>query len=131
MAFGETAGAARPVTANHRAFRVMVRNAMFRRVELLARDDIEQLTALDADVPDHPDWDSEIDAYWDEYDEIGTGPSARGPALFSVSESGPGVDAGTWRVRQVLDDPRATRLGHRGGGRSPPVTRPARRFASG
>ena len=106
LAFGETAGAARPVTANHRAFRVMVRNAMFRRVELLARDDIEQLTELDADVPDHPDWDTEIDAYWDEYDEIGTGPAARGPALFSVTESGPGVDAGTWRVRQVLDDPR-------------------------
>ena len=83
----------------------MVRNAMFRRVELLARDDIERLVELDDAVPEHPDWDSEIDPYWDEYDEIGTGPGARGPALFSVIESGPGVDAGTWRVRQVLDDP--------------------------
>ena len=105
LAFGETAGTARPVTANARAFRVMVRNAMFRRVELLARDDIETLTVLDEDVPDHPDWDSEIDPYWDEYDEIGTGPAARGPSLFSVTEAGSDVEPGTWRVRQVLDDP--------------------------
>lgn len=105
LAFGETAGATRPVTANHRAFRVMVRNAMFRRVELLSRDDIDQLVALDADVPEHPDWDTEIDPYWDEYDAIGTGPSARGPALFSVAESGDGVDPGTWRARQALEDP--------------------------
>ena len=82
-----------------------MRNAMFRRVELLSRDDIERLAELDTDVPDHPDWDSEIDAYWDEYDAIGTGPAARGPALFTVTESGPGVETNTWRVRQVLDDP--------------------------
>ena len=105
LAFGETAGSARPVTANRRAFRVMVRNAMFRRVELLARDDIDRLVELDADVPEHPDWDTEIDAYWDEYDAIGTGPDARGPALIAITESGPDVAAGTWRVRQVLDDP--------------------------
>jgi len=105
LAFGEAAGGARAVTANRRAFRVMVRNAMFRRVELLARDDIERLTELDQDVPHHPDWDVEIDPYWDEYDQIGTGPSARGPALFTVAESGPGVAEGTWWVRQVLEDP--------------------------
>ncbi|EYT61804.1 DEAD/DEAH box helicase [Dietzia sp. UCD-THP] len=105
LAFGQSTGTTRPVTANLRAFRVMVRNAMFRRVELLARDDIDTLARLDADVPVHPDWDTEIDAYWDEYDAIGTGPAARGPALFSVAESGDGVEPGTWRVRQVLDDP--------------------------
>ena len=105
LAFGQSAGASRPVTANRRAFRVMVRNAMFRRVELLARDDIERLVELDDAVPEHPDWDSEIDPYWDEYDEIGTGPAARGPSLFSVTEAGSDVEPGTWRVRQVLDDP--------------------------
>ena len=83
----------------------MVRNAMFRRVELLSRDDIDRLVELDSDVPQHPDWDAEIDAYWDEYDEIGAGPQARGPALFSVTESGDGLEPGTWRVRQVIDDP--------------------------
>src|SRR5699024_9360415 len=96
LAFGETGGTTRAVTANARAFRVMVRNAMFRRAELLSRDDIPALVALDADVPEHPDWDTEIDAYWDEYDAIGTGPSARGPELFRVTESGDGVAPGTW-----------------------------------
>ncbi|HJC30453.1 MAG TPA: DUF3516 domain-containing protein [Candidatus Dietzia intestinipullorum] len=105
LAFGETGGTTRAVTANARAFRVMVRNAMFRRAELLSRDDIPALVALDADVPEHPDWDTEIDAYWDEYDAIGTGPSARGPELFRVTESGDGVAPGTWHVRQVLEDP--------------------------
>ena len=105
LAFGQAAGSSRPVSANHRAFRVMVRNAMFRRVELLARDDIERLVQTDEFVPEHPDWDTEIDAYWDEYDSIGIGPEARGPALFSVTETGPGVEPGTWKVRQVLDDP--------------------------
>jgi len=106
-AFGEAAdgSTSRPVTANARAFRVMVRNAVFRRVELLARDDIPGLALLDADVPEHPDWDSEIDPYWDEYDDIGTGPAARGPALFALRTGGDGVEPGTWVVRQALDDP--------------------------
>jgi hypothetical protein len=34
------------------------------------------------------------------HDEIGTGPAARGPALFMV-ETG----RETWRVRQIIDDP--------------------------
>ena len=105
LAFGESTGPTRAVTENQRAFRVMVRNAMFRRVELLSRDDITRLVELDETVTDPPDWDVQIDPYWDEYDEIGTGPSARGPALFSLTRSGPGVDQGTWRVRQILDDP--------------------------
>jgi superfamily II RNA helicase len=46
--------APRPVTGNVRAFRVLVRNAMFRRVELLARRRYPELTALDPDV----DWAS-------------------------------------------------------------------------
>ena len=104
-AFGDTGDGPRPVTANTRAFRVMVRNALFRHVELLARDDIEALERLDSEVAERPDWDSEIDPYWDDHDEIGTGPAARGPALFTLTESGDGVEAGTWHARQALDDP--------------------------
>ena len=39
----------RPVTANARAFRVLVRNAMFRRVELAALRQYEELGELDAE----------------------------------------------------------------------------------
>jgi hypothetical protein len=38
----------RPITSNERAFRVLVRNAMFRRVELAARRRTEELAGLDA-----------------------------------------------------------------------------------
>ena len=47
----------RPITANERAFRVMVRNAMFRRVELAARDrfgDLAALEAANAALPEPP-----------------------------------------------------------------------------
>lgn len=97
----------RPLTGNPRALRVMVRNAVFRRVELLARDDMRRLETLEAEseTGEYPDWNSEIDPYWDEYDQIGTGPSARGPHLFTLTESGEGVEPGSWHVRQVLEDP--------------------------
>jgi superfamily II RNA helicase len=74
------------VTANRRAFRVLVRNEVFRQVELLAR----------RAHPDQPD----LDAYWAEHDAIGTDADARATPWFQVEEG-----AGAWRVRQVLADP--------------------------
>jgi superfamily II RNA helicase len=99
------AGGVRPVTANRRAFRVMVRNAMFRRVELAALRRWDELAALDADLPadvtwSADDWADALAAYWDEHDDIGTGPDARGPQLLQITEQ-----RDTWQVRQVLDDP--------------------------
>ena len=86
----------RRITANRRSFRVLVRNAMFRRVELAARRRWDALAELDPDI----DWSGSLAPYFERHDEIGTGPDARGPLLFQVS-AGPGV----WHVRQVLDDP--------------------------
>ncbi|MBB3038459.1 DEAD/DEAH box helicase [Hoyosella altamirensis] len=93
-----TDDSARPITANSRAFRVMVRNAMFRRVELVARGRWAELAEL-GDLSSE-EWASSFDPYFDEYGEIGTGPAARGPALFQVDEQ-----ASRWEVRQILDDP--------------------------
>src|SRR3982751_3908929 len=68
------------VTRNTRAFRVLVRNAMFRRVELAALRRYHELGELDADAGWNADkWQDAIEDYFDEYDVIGTGPSARGP----------------------------------------------------
>jgi len=90
-----------PVTANARAFRVLVRNALFRRVELAALRRVGDLGELDADVGwDALRWAEALDAYFAEYDEIGTGPDARGPALLVLDEQ-----PGTWTVRQIFDDP--------------------------
>ena len=104
-----------PLTANRRAFRVLVRNAMFRRVELaaLARwstDRLDELAALDTTpAPDGARWDADrwedaMAGYWAEHDDLGTGPDARGPQYFSVEEPAPGAPR-VWRVRQTFDDP--------------------------
>ena len=89
----------RPISANERAFKVMIRNAMFKRVDLASRQRWEALAELD-DGLDADDWADLLELYFDEYSEIGTGPDARGPQLFSVT-----VEPDLWRVRQTLDDP--------------------------
>ncbi|WP_280233071.1 DEAD/DEAH box helicase [Nocardia cyriacigeorgica] len=94
LAFG--AETIRPISANERSFRVLVRNAMFRRVELAA---LRRWQALE-DLGTGPDWQADLEPYFAEYDSIGTGPDARGPQLFRV-ETRPGF----WHVRQTLDDP--------------------------
>jgi superfamily II RNA helicase len=90
-----------PVTSNPRAFRVLVRNAMFRRVELAARRRWEELGELDAaDGWPAQTWQQALTPYFAEHDEIGTGADARGPHLLVVD-----AEPGRWKVRQVLDDP--------------------------
>ena len=88
-----------PVTANARAFRVLVRNAMFRRVELVALRKWQELAELDADW-DADRWEEAMADYFADHDEVGTGASARGPALLHIEQQ-----PGKWLVRQVLDDP--------------------------
>ncbi|WP_265522201.1 DEAD/DEAH box helicase [Oerskovia flava] len=103
----------RPVTGNPRSFRRLVRNALFRRVELAAREDYAALAALDGAAGwDADAWGDALDPLFDAQgdDAIGIGPDARSSALVQVVESGtaPGgheVAPGTWFVRQVLDDP--------------------------
>lgn len=90
-----------PVTANTRAFRVLVRNQLFRRVELAARRRYDELGELDeSDGFDADLWEAALEPYFDLYAEIGTGANARGPALLMIDEQ-PGV----WKVRQIFDDP--------------------------
>ncbi len=90
-----------PVTANQRAFRVLVRNALFRRVELAALERYEELGELDADAGwDADAWADALEPYFAEHDDIGTGPDARGPGLLIIDQQ-----PGAWAVRQIFDDP--------------------------
>ena len=100
----------RPLTGNPRAFRVLVRNAMFRRVQLAADDDVDALAAMDAADPHRSftrkDWDDALGQYWDEHDDIGLDSDARGPKLLVIEELTASGDHGRqWRVRQIIDDP--------------------------
>jgi hypothetical protein len=88
------------VVANRRAFTVLVRNEMFRRVQLAALQKDDELGELDPDV----DWSAALDSYFDEHDEILTGGPARSPALCVIDETD-AVAQGIWRVEQTIDDP--------------------------
>ncbi|GAA3617552.1 DEAD/DEAH box helicase [Microlunatus ginsengisoli] len=89
------------VTTNKRAFTVLVRNALFRRVELAARRRWFELGELDGDAGwTADDWSGALAGYFAEHEAIQTGANARGPALLIIE---PGSEV--WRVRQILDDP--------------------------
>ena len=91
------------LTSNTRAFRVLVRNALFRRVTLAALRRYDELGELDgADGWTARAWEEALDAYFEQHDDIGTGPDARGPAMLIIDE-GPRE----WAVRQIFDDPAA------------------------
>ncbi|MCV7282143.1 DUF3516 domain-containing protein [Mycolicibacterium flavescens] len=91
----------RPLTGNERAFTAMVRNALFRRVELFARRRWSDLGELDRGSGWTADrWQQVGAEYYDEHDDVGTGADARGPALLIIDR-----EPDVWRVRQILDDP--------------------------
>ncbi|PZF62817.1 DUF3516 domain-containing protein [Curtobacterium sp. MCBD17_013] len=91
------------LTTNTRAFRVLVRNELFRRVQLAALDDAEALGELDAaGGHDWRAWDAVLEEYYAEHDSIGTDADARSMRYLVLDEAGPGR---TWRARQIFADP--------------------------
>ncbi|TQM91055.1 helicase-like protein [Ornithinimicrobium humiphilum] len=122
-ASGAPAPPARPITSNERAFRVMVRNAAWRRVELVADDGWNALGELEAQVaalPEPPreplmsssDWDDALETYYEDHDEVLLDADARGPQRLrveplagehsAITEGRPGR---VWRVVQTISDP--------------------------
>jgi len=93
----------RALSANPRALRVMVRQSMFRRIELVSLHRYAALAALDGGLTEE-EWAAAAAGYRAEYDDLGTGPEARGPALFGVVE-----EDDHWRVTQILQDPEGDR----------------------
>ncbi|WP_435769951.1 DUF3516 domain-containing protein, partial [Nocardioides sp. SYSU DS0651] len=103
----------RPLSQQGRVFEVMVRNALWRRVDLVARDDVPALAALEAAAAEATEparevvmtsdrWDRALDDYYQEHDRVLTDADARGPDLLAVEKD---VTGGVWRVVQTLHDP--------------------------
>ena len=89
------------VTTNLRAFRVLVRNALFRRVELAARRRYAELGEMDGgDGWTAEEWSAAMEDYFADHGTLLTGADARGPALLVVDER-----PDRWHVRQIFDDP--------------------------
>ena len=89
------------LTANRRAFTIMVRNYMFRLVQLFALEKEERLAELLDYLDEVPDFGAILDDYFDEYDDIDSGPEARGPGFFRLGDT----DSRAWSVRQIIKDP--------------------------
>ncbi len=94
----------RPLSQRGRVFEVMVRNALWRRVDLVAKDDLDGLEALEAAAPGgdftRDDWDRAIEDYYAEHKQVLTDADARGPDLLTVSR-----DDAVWRATQTIHDP--------------------------
>ncbi|UFU13628.1 DUF3516 domain-containing protein [Curtobacterium sp. C1] len=89
------------LTGNPRAFRVLVRNALFQRVLLAAADDPAGLGVLDGAAGfGRDEWDAVLEEYYDAHDTIGTDADARSMQYLVLSEEGR-----TWRARQIFADP--------------------------
>jgi hypothetical protein len=90
-----------PVTANRRAFTVLVRNALFQRVEHAANRRWDLLGELDADDGWTTErWFEALAPFFEEYGTLRTDADARNPALLAVEEH-----PDRWEVRQTLVDP--------------------------
>jgi hypothetical protein len=101
----------RPISKQERAFAVMIRNAMFRRVQLVAADDLDGLMALERAASERTDppgdvvmtrsaWDAAIEDYYAEHDDVLLDAEARGPDLLRVERTGR-----SWPTTQTLHDP--------------------------
>ena len=116
----------RPISKQDRAFRVMIRNAMLRRVELVARDDLDGLMALERAAADRTDPPGEVvmtRVALGRRRSRSTTPSTTRccstptPAARTLLDDR-GRAARTWQVRADPARPRGPpRLGDRGGRR--------------
>ncbi|QIK76435.1 DEAD/DEAH box helicase [Nocardioides piscis] len=114
----------RPLSRQGRVFEVMIRNAMWARVDLVVRDDLDGLLRLERAAADRLDppravvmgrsvWDAAIEAYYDEHDSVLTDADARGPSMLDIGDERVGLPVGgeedeTARVRdvrQTIHDP--------------------------
>ncbi|WP_197088318.1 DEAD/DEAH box helicase [Corynebacterium occultum] len=90
------------LSSNPRAFKIMVRNLMFRIVELFAFEKEDRLAEMleYLEKADIPDFGAGMDAYFDEYSDLDTGPAARGTEYFQLEQNDR-----QWKARQIIKDP--------------------------
>lgn len=86
-AFGSVEGSV-SFERNRFALRKAIRNAVFRRLEMMSNDDVERLGELDAAAGwDADRWDHALGLYWAEHDWIGIDHQARAGELFNLNET--------------------------------------------
>ncbi|NEG70196.1 DEAD/DEAH box helicase [Bifidobacterium choloepi] len=97
-------GTADAVVEDRRGLIVLIRNAMFRRVLLMDRDDPAALGELDREWGYGPhEWEDALDDYYDDHEYVNIDAGARSGELFILDDRHE-KDEHTWKVRQVIDD---------------------------
>lgn len=92
------------VVADRRGLTVLVRNALFRRVRLIARNDASGLGDVDAEWGfSARRWQEALDAYFDAHDEVLLDADARSSAYFSIDERDEAA-LHIWHVHQIVRD---------------------------
>jgi len=101
----------RALSQQGRAFEVMIRNAMWARVDAVSRDDLDGLAALERASAERTDpaaeivmtraaWDEALEEYYAEHGSVGLDADARSPKMLSAYDEGR-----VRRVTQTLADP--------------------------
>lgn len=91
------------IVTNTRAFTIMVRNELFRRVQFAATERVDALGELDSGSGWNAHrWAEALDGYFSEYDHLGSGAEARSGSLLTIDRAS---EPGAWLVRQTFDDP--------------------------
>ena len=91
------------ITKNERAFTVLVRNAVWRVVQALARRDAERaahLLAIDLRPDEENPLAAPLAGYFAEHELMFTDPGARSPRLLTIERR-----AERWSIQQILSDP--------------------------
>ncbi|MEE8735700.1 DEAD/DEAH box helicase [Bifidobacterium subtile] len=97
-------GAAHQVVEDRRGLIVLIRNAMFRRVQLMDLDKPAELGALDKDWSYNVhEWEDTLDDYYDQHEYVGIDAKARSGELFILDDARE-RDEHTWKIRQIIDD---------------------------
>lgn len=97
-------GAADAVVRDRRGLTVLVRNALFRRVQLAARGRVEELGKLDADTGYAArKWQGLLDEFFVAHEEIVIDADARSMDYLAIDES-PEREEHLWRVLQTFKD---------------------------
>lgn len=117
LAFGADEDGTVAFSANRHAFRTAIRTALFRRVELMSRDDVEGLGRLDgASGWPAERWDQALGRYWAEHDWIGIDQRARSGSLVRLVEAPTRADLLAAGASEALADAVGTGGGEAGAG---------------
>ena len=93
------------VVRDRRGLTVLVRNALFRRIRLAARNQVRELGELDQDLGwAEPRWQQALEAYFEVHESILVDGDARSMAYLSIDESDERTDH-VWHVHQIFSDP--------------------------